>query len=82
MTERSDSSIRHSSIVLRHFYEVTKMRDAKDYIIFPLDVASEEEAKRYVELLADRVGLFKVGLELFIRFGPEIVRFIKSAGSA
>ena len=58
------------------------MRNAKDYIIFPLDVATFEEAKRYVELLADHVGLFKVGLELFIRSGPEIVRFINSAGSA
>jgi orotidine-5'-phosphate decarboxylase len=58
------------------------MRKAKDYIIFPLDVASEDEAKRYVELLADHVGLFKVGLELFIRSGPEMVRFINSAGSA
>ena len=58
------------------------MRDPKDYIIFPLDVASEDEARRYVELLADHVGLFKVGLELFIRSGPDIVRFINSAGSA
>ncbi|MFC1578110.1 orotidine-5'-phosphate decarboxylase [Thermodesulfobacteriota bacterium] len=58
------------------------MRNAKDYIIFPLDVASEDEARRYVALLADHVGLFKVGLELFIRSGPEIVRFINSAGSA
>ena len=58
------------------------MRNAKDYIIFPLDVASDDEAKRYVKLLADRVGLFKVGLELFIRSGPQIVRFINSAGSA
>ncbi len=58
------------------------MRNAKEYIIFPLDVASEDEARRYVELLADYVGLFKVGLELFIRSGPQIVRFINSAGSA
>jgi len=58
------------------------MRNAKDYIIFPLDVASEDEARRYIALLADHVGLFKVGLELFIRSGPEIVRFINSAGSA
>jgi len=58
------------------------MRQAKDYIIFPLDVASDEEARRYVGLLADHVGLFKVGLELFIRSGPQIVRFIKSAGTA
>ena len=58
------------------------MRDAKDYIIFPLDVASEKEARRYVELLADHVGLFKVGLELFTRSGPQIIRFINSSGSA
>ncbi len=64
------------SVVMIH------MRQTKDYIIFPLDVASEEEARRYVEMLADHVGLFKVGLELFIRTGPEMVRFINSAGSA
>jgi orotidine-5'-phosphate decarboxylase len=58
------------------------MKQAKDYIIFPLDVASTDEAKRFVELLADHVGLFKVGLELFIRSGPDIVRFINSAGTA
>lgn len=58
------------------------MKQPKDYIIFPLDLASGDEAKRYVELLADRVGLFKVGLELFIRSGPEVVQFINSSGSA
>jgi orotidine-5'-phosphate decarboxylase len=58
------------------------MRQAKDYIIFPLDVPSSDEAKGYVELLADHVGLFKVGLELFIRTGPDLVRFINSAGTA
>ena len=58
------------------------MRQAKDYIIFPLDVSSSDEAKSYVELLADQVGLFKVGLELFIRSGPDIVRFINAAGAA
>jgi len=58
------------------------MRKAKDYIIFPLDVPSIDEAKHYVELLADSVGLFKVGLELFIRSGPEIVRYINRAGAA
>jgi orotidine-5'-phosphate decarboxylase len=58
------------------------MKSPKDYIIFPLDVATEVDAKRYVELLADRVGMFKVGLELFVRCGPEIVRFIHSTGAA
>ena len=58
------------------------MRQAKDYIIFPLDVPSIDAARHYVELLADYVGLFKVGLELFIRSGPEIVRYINKAGAA
>ena len=58
------------------------MRAAKDYIIFALDVASMDEARRYVGLLANHVGLFKVGLELFIRCGPQIVEFINSTGTA
>ncbi len=58
------------------------MRDAKDYIVFPLDVASEAEARGLVELLAGEVGMFKVGLELFVRCGPSIVRYIHAAGPA
>jgi orotidine-5'-phosphate decarboxylase len=58
------------------------MRRGKDYIIFPLDVATIDAAKKYVELLAERVGLFKVGLELFIRCGPEIIDFIHSQTAA
>jgi orotidine-5'-phosphate decarboxylase len=58
------------------------MKKAKDYIIFPLDVPSMDEAKKYVELLAEHVGLFKVGLELFIRSGPEIIKFIRSESTA
>ena len=51
-------------------------QQAKDRLIFPLDVATADEAKRYIELLADSVGLFKVGLELFIQAGPQIIGFI------
>ena len=58
------------------------MRQAKDYIIFPLDVPSIDAAKHHVELLANYVGLFKVGLELFIRSGPEIVKYINQGGAA
>jgi orotidine-5'-phosphate decarboxylase len=32
-------------------------------------------------LLSQKVGMFKVGLELFIRSGPDIVRLIRSAGA-
>ncbi len=58
------------------------MKSGKDRIIFPLDVASAEEAKKYIGLLAEKVGLFKVGLELFIRCGPEIIDFIHSQTAA
>jgi orotidine-5'-phosphate decarboxylase len=59
------------------------MKQAKDYLIFPLDVPTLDEAIRYVSLLKDHVGIFKVGLELFIRTGPEIVHEIRkiSAGA-
>lgn len=58
------------------------MKQAKDYIIFPLDVPSVKDAKKYVGLLSEYVGMFKVGLELFIRSGPEIINFIKASGRA
>ena len=58
------------------------MRPAKDYIIFPLDLPSLREAQQYAALLSGYVGLFKVGLELFIRCGPDIVRVIRQSGKA
>lgn len=58
------------------------IRRPEDYIIFPLDVASETEARRWVDLLSGEVGMFKVGLELFIRSGPGIIRLIHAAGPA
>jgi orotidine-5'-phosphate decarboxylase len=57
------------------------MKHSKDYIIFPLDVPSIKEAKQYVKLLSAYVGMFKVGLELYIKSGPEIINFIKSSGT-
>ncbi len=56
------------------------MRQAKDFIIFPLDVPSFDEAKYHIDLLSNHVGMFKVGLELFIHSGPEIIHFIQRAG--
>jgi orotidine-5'-phosphate decarboxylase len=58
------------------------MKQAKDYVVFPLDVPSVKIARHYVELLSESVGMFKVGLELFIRSGPEIIDFIKTSGTA
>ncbi len=58
------------------------MRQAKDYIIFPLDVPTLAEAKPFISQLSSDVGMFKVGLELFIRSGPEVIRYIKDESSA
>lgn len=49
----------------------------KDRIIFALDVPDAKEAARYVDLLKDHVGLFKVGLELFVACGPSIVKEVR-----
>ena len=58
------------------------MKEPKDYIIFPLDVPTSEEALEYVNLIGDHVGLFKVGLELFISEGPEILKAIREKTGA
>lgn len=58
------------------------MKQARDRIIFPLDVSTIDEAKNFVELLATSVGLFKVGLELFILSGHEIIEFIHQQSAA
>ena len=58
------------------------MKRAEDYIIFPLDVPTLGEAKPFISLLSPHVGMFKVGLELFIRSGPEVVRYIKNESPA
>ena len=58
------------------------MKAAKDYIVFPLDVPSLKEAEQYIVLLSEYVGMFKVGLELFISSGHEIIRIIKKSGTA
>ena len=49
------------------------MRKPSEFIVFPLDVPNRDEAMRYVKLLKDDIGLFKVGLELFISEGPAIL---------
>jgi len=58
------------------------MKKAKDYLIFPLDVPTYEEAIRYVALLKEHVGIFKIGLELFVSVGPKILNEIRERSEA
>src|SRR5262249_35815514 len=56
--------IRRSSDSLRH------------RLIFALDVDRLSEAEGLVRLLAPEVGTFKVGKQLFLQAGPEVVRMV------
>ena len=58
------------------------MKRGKDYLIFPLDVSGRDEALKYVRLLKDQMGLFKVGLELFVSQGPDILKAIREITDA
>jgi orotidine-5'-phosphate decarboxylase len=58
------------------------VKSASDHIVFPLDVSRPDTARSLVQLLANDVGMFKIGLELFIRTGPELVRTIGRTGRA
>ena len=53
----------------------------KDRIIVALDTDSPESALATVRRLSGEVGMFKVGMELFPRGGPELVRRIREEGS-
>jgi orotidine-5'-phosphate decarboxylase len=55
--------------------------DAKERLILALDVDHFEEAQRLVQDFRGRVGMFKVGKQLFTHCGPKIVDFIKLKGS-
>lgn len=56
------------------------IREPKDRIIFALDVEHFSEAQRWVNLLKDRVGLFKVGKQLFTHSGPKVIDMIRQKG--
>ena len=56
----------------------TTNKQPKDYLIFPLDVPTAAEAMEFVACLSGVVGTFKIGLELFIKSGPEIIHQTKA----
>ena len=53
----------------------------RNRLIFALDVDSLGEAETLVEQLAREVGVFKVGKQLFLSAGPEVVRMIQRHGA-
>ncbi len=56
------------------------MGEMRSRLIFALDVATVSEAIELVDLLRDEVGMFKVGKQLFLHAGPEVVHKIRARG--
>jgi orotidine-5'-phosphate decarboxylase len=51
-------------------------------LIFALDVDTLAEAEALVRVLGSEVGVFKVGKQLFLAAGPEVVRMVHRRGGA
>lgn len=57
------------------------MDAARQRLIFALDVDSLDEARHWVERLQGKVGVFKIGKQLFTKCGPEIVHLVRGSGT-
>lgn len=56
--------------------------NARERVVFPLDVPSLDDAERWTTLLGAEVGVLKVGLELFTAAGPRAVEAVHASGAA
>ena len=54
----------------------------KERIIFPLDAPDWTTAEKLAGILANDVGWFKVGLELFVAEGPQVLAKLKKVAPA
>jgi orotidine-5'-phosphate decarboxylase len=53
---------------------------ARGRIIFALDVGEFSDVERWASLLGDKVGMFKIGKQLYTACGPAAVRMIQKHG--
>jgi orotidine-5'-phosphate decarboxylase len=58
----------------------TNLTPYKQKLMLALDVDSREKAEEWVHKLKVHVGFFKVGLQLFTKEGPELVRSMRARG--
>ncbi len=56
------------------------MADARDSLVFALDVDTLDESRRWAQRLAGTVRWMKVGARLFAAEGPPVVRELHDAG--
>lgn len=53
---------------------------AREKIIFALDVNGQSDVEKWSGLLATKIGMFKIGKQLFTSSGPAAVRMIQKHG--
>lgn len=53
----------------------------KHQLILALDVKTLEKAKYFVKKLSPKIKIFKIGIQPFVAYGPEIIKFIKKEGA-
>jgi orotidine-5'-phosphate decarboxylase len=59
---------------------LTDLQPYKQRLMLALDVDNREKAEEWVHKLKPHLGYFKVGLQLFTKEGPELVRSIRARG--
>ena len=56
------------------------MKDARSVLIVALDVPDKATAWSMIDRLSGHVGFFKIGFQLFVKEGPELVRSLVERG--
>ena len=57
-------------------------KQMKNYLALALDNVSEKnQIENLMNSLSEYIGIFKIGLEQYIRFGPEIVEVVRNKGN-
>ena len=57
------------------------IKSPRDALVLALDnVSAHSSLQTLVDQTADVIGVFKIGLELFTRFGPPVLEVVRSAG--
>ncbi len=56
------------------------MPEARERLIVALDVSSAAEAKRIVSAVGESASIFKIGKQLFVSEGPQMIRDLRASG--
>jgi orotidine-5'-phosphate decarboxylase len=63
-------------------YLCPSVANKRNPIIVALDVPTAEQALKLAEQVAPAVGAFKIGKELFVSAGPDIVKRVRATGAS